>query len=105
PLKLLGGMFRGRIFYRGGSFSFRRCRVNYIPAVTYMNELLHQLFRLAQLNDPSQAFQKSKGYIDSLLQTVIADYILILNDKGIKWHVDLPKLSPYNCVKMLYSQK
>jgi len=56
----------------------------------YMNDLLHKLFRLAQLNDPSQAFHKSEGYIDTLLQKVMADYILILNDMGIEWHLDLP---------------
>ena len=31
-------MFRERLFYRGGSFSFRRCWVNYIPAVTPGNQ-------------------------------------------------------------------
>lgn len=56
----------------------------------YMNELLHKLFRLAQLDDPSQAFHKSEGYLDTVLQNVMADYILILNDKGFEWHLDLP---------------
>jgi signal transduction histidine kinase len=42
------------------------------------------------LDDPSQAFRKSEGFLDALLQTVMADYVLILQDKGMEWHLELP---------------
>jgi signal transduction histidine kinase len=56
----------------------------------YMNDLLHKLFSLARLDDPSQAFRKREGHLDSMLQTIMADYVLILNDKGIQWEMELP---------------
>lgn len=31
-----------------------------------------------------------EGHLDSLLQTIMADYVLILQDKGMEWHLDLP---------------
>ena len=57
----------------------------------YMNDLLRKLFRLAQLDDPSKAFQKREGYLDSLLQTIMADYVLVLQDKGVAWRLELPE--------------
>lgn len=57
----------------------------------YMDQLLHKLFHLAQLDDPSQVFERKEGYIDTLLQTILADYILILKDRGIEWALDLPE--------------
>lgn len=57
----------------------------------YMNELLRKLFRLAQLDDPAQAFEKKEGHLDSLLQTIMADYVLILQDKGIAWQMEMPE--------------
>jgi len=56
----------------------------------YMDDLLRKLFSLAQLEDPSKAFRKRQGYLDSLLQTIMADYVLILQDKDMEWHLDLP---------------
>src|SRR5690606_41136655 len=32
----------------------------------------------------------SSDLLDSLLQTIMADYVLILQDKGMEWHLDLP---------------
>lgn len=55
----------------------------------YMNELLHQLFRLAELDDPSRTFRMERGSILVLLQPIIAEYVLVLKDKGMEWQADL----------------
>ncbi|MCD9026433.1 sensor histidine kinase [Cohnella silvisoli] len=57
----------------------------------YMNELLHQLFRLAELDDPSKAFRMERGSIHFLLQSIIAEYVLLLKDRGIEWQAELPE--------------
>lgn len=57
----------------------------------YMNGLLHQLFQLAELDDPSMAFRMELGSINVLLQSIIAEYVLVLRDQGIEWQVDLPE--------------
>lgn len=57
----------------------------------YMNGLLHQLFWLAELDDPSMAFRMERGSIHVLLQSIVAEYVLILRDRGIKCQVDLPE--------------
>lgn len=57
----------------------------------YMNELLRKLFRLAKLDDLSQAFRTSEGYLDSLLQDIMADYVLMLQDRGMEWQFDIPE--------------
>jgi len=56
----------------------------------YMNDLLNKLFSLARVDDPSQTFRTGEGAVDALLQTIMADYVLLLDDRGIKWHLDLP---------------
>jgi len=57
----------------------------------YMNGLLHQLFRLAKLDDPSMAFRMERGSIHDLLQSIIAEYVLELKDQGMEWEADLPE--------------
>ncbi len=57
----------------------------------YMNGLLHQLFWLAELDDPSMAFRMEHGSINVLLQSIIAEYVLVLRDQGIEWQADLPE--------------
>jgi signal transduction histidine kinase len=77
-----------------GSVHERDTRVRHATIIlqksNYMDDQLRKLFYLAQLDDPSQAFRKSEGFLDALLQTVMADYVLILQDKGMEWHLELP---------------
>ncbi|MFC5471843.1 ATP-binding protein [Cohnella suwonensis] len=61
----------------------------------YMNRLLGQLFRLAELDDPSTAFRMERGSIHNLLQTIIAEYVLVWNDQGIEWQADMPEPHAY----------
>ncbi|MBB6673784.1 HAMP domain-containing sensor histidine kinase [Cohnella nanjingensis] len=61
----------------------------------YMNRLLGQLFRLAQLDDPSTAFRMDRGSIPNLLQSIIAEYVLVWNDQGIEWQADIPEPHAY----------
>lgn len=61
----------------------------------YMNQLLGQLFRLAELDDPSTAFRMERGSIHNLLQTIIAEYVLVWNDQGIEWLADIPEPHAY----------
>jgi signal transduction histidine kinase len=78
-----------------GSAHERETRIRHATIILqktgYMNELLRKLFRLAKLDDPSQAFRTSEGYMDSLLQDIMADYVLILQDRGMEWHLDIPE--------------
>jgi len=55
----------------------------------YMNELLRQLFQLAELDDPSVALRMERGSVVVLLQSIIAEYVLELKDRGIEWQADL----------------
>lgn len=84
-----------------GSVLDRDVRVRHASIILqksdYMDDLLRKLFRLTQLDDPSRAFRMSEGLVDSLLQTVMADYVLILQDKGMEWRLDLPE-SPVRAV-------
>ena len=79
-----------------GSVHERDTRVRHASIILqksdYMDDLLRKLFRLAQLDDPAQAFRMSEGFIDALLQTVMADYVLILQDKGMEWRLELPEV-------------
>lgn len=88
-----------------GSAHDRDTRVRHATIILqksdYMNDLLRKLFQLARLDDPSQAFRMSEGFLDALLQTVMADYVLILQDKGIEWRLELPE-SP---VKATYNRE
>lgn len=55
----------------------------------YMNGLLDQLFRLAELDDPSKVFRMERGSVHVLLQSIIAENVLIFKDHGMKWEADL----------------
>jgi len=61
----------------------------------YMNRLLGQLFRLAELDDPSTAFRLERGSIHNLLQSIIAEYVLVWNDQGIEWQANLSEPHAY----------
>lgn len=61
----------------------------------YMNRLLGQLFRLAELDDSSLALQMESGSIHRLLQSILAEYVLVLNDQGIEWHAEMPEPHAY----------
>ncbi|XID90414.1 ATP-binding protein [Paenibacillaceae bacterium WGS1546] len=63
----------------------------------YMNGLLDQLFRLAELDDPSKAFRMERGSIHVLLQSIIAEYVLVFKDHGIEWEADLSE--PFSGLK------
>ncbi|MFC4596852.1 sensor histidine kinase [Cohnella hongkongensis] len=57
----------------------------------YMNGLLHQLFRLAELDDVSKAFRLEQGFLPELLQSIVAEYVLILKDRDMTWNADIPE--------------
>lgn len=61
----------------------------------YMNRLLGQLFRLAKLDDPSTAFRMERGSIHNLMQSILAEYVLLLDDQGIEWQADMPEPHAY----------
>lgn len=61
----------------------------------YMNRLLEQLFRLAELDDSSIALRMERGSIHNLLQSILAEYVLVLNDQGIEWQADMPEPHAY----------
>lgn len=61
----------------------------------YMNRLLGQLFRLAELDDSSVAMRTERGSVHRLLQSILAEYVLVLNDQGIEWHADIPEPHAY----------
>ncbi|WP_276355697.1 sensor histidine kinase [Cohnella caldifontis] len=61
----------------------------------YMNGLLVRLFQLAALGEPSTSFRAERDSIQALLQTIIAEYVLLLNDQGIEWRADLPESLVY----------
>ena len=55
----------------------------------YMNELLRQLFRLAELDDPSAVYRMESYSIQAILQAIIAKYVLVLKDLGMECQADL----------------
>lgn len=63
----------------------------------YMNRLLGQLFRLAALDDPSTVYRMERGSIHHLVQSIVAEYVLVLNDLGFEWQADIPESRAYVC--------
>jgi Signal transduction histidine kinase len=61
----------------------------------YMNGLLGRLFRLAEIDDPSISFHTERSSTHYLLQSIVSEYVLLLEDYGFKWEADLPETIVY----------